>query len=71
MPFVSESQRRKFYAMKERGEVSAKVVKEFEKGSPEDLPERVKTAAYCEAYGLELLKGAAPRWKQLLRGKEI
>ena len=41
-PFRSESQRRKFYAMAERGEISKNKVKEYEEETKGDLPERVK-----------------------------
>jgi hypothetical protein len=44
MPFKSQAQRAKFYAMEERGEISPKVVKEWEKATPKNkpLPKRVK-----------------------------
>lgn len=46
MPFVSESQRRKFYAMANRGEISKKKVKEWEDATPDKkLPERVDKTA--------------------------
>jgi hypothetical protein len=41
-PFRSEAQRRKFYAMAERGEISKKKVAEYEEKTHGDLPERVK-----------------------------
>jgi hypothetical protein len=41
-PFRSEAQRRKFYAMAERGEMSKGKVHEYEKETKGDLPERVK-----------------------------
>lgn len=41
MPFKSDAQRRKFYAMAERGEISKKTVAEYEKKTKGDLPERV------------------------------
>jgi hypothetical protein len=40
-PFRSEAQRRKFYAMAERGEISKKKVQEYEEKTKGDLPERV------------------------------
>jgi hypothetical protein len=42
-PFKSESQRRKFYAMKSRGEISGKEVRKWESGTPKGkkLPERL------------------------------
>jgi hypothetical protein len=47
MPFKSQSQRRKFYAMASRGEISKSTVKEWEDATPKGkkLPERVKQAA--------------------------
>ena len=42
MPFKSEAQRRKFYAMAERGEMSKGKVKEYEEETKGDLPERVE-----------------------------
>lgn len=36
MPFRSEKQRRKFWAMAGRGEISPKVVKEWEEATPKD-----------------------------------
>ena len=44
MPFVSQAQRRKFYAMKNRGEISAATVKHWEEATPKGakLPEKVK-----------------------------
>lgn len=41
-PFKSESQRRLFHAMAERGEMSKGKVKEYEEETKGDLPERVK-----------------------------
>lgn len=41
-PFRSEAQRRKFYAMAERGEISKNKVKEYEEETKGDIPERVK-----------------------------
>lgn len=42
MPFKSEAQKRKFYAMQERGEISKSKVAEYERKTKDDLPERVK-----------------------------
>ncbi len=43
MPFKSKAQRRKFYAMAKRGEISKRKVKEWEKKTKgKRLPERVK-----------------------------
>lgn len=41
-PFKSEAQRRKFYAMEERGEISKEKVKEYEEKTKGNLPERLK-----------------------------
>lgn len=45
MPFKSKAQRRKFYAMAESGEISPKVVKEWEHATPKNkkLPEKVSS----------------------------
>ena len=44
MPFKSQAQRGKFYAMQSRGEISAKTVKHFEDATPKGkkLPYHVK-----------------------------
>ena len=42
MPFKSRSQRRKFYAMADRGEISQAEVKKWESETHGSLPERVK-----------------------------
>lgn len=43
MPYVSDAQRRYFHAAQQRGEISAKTVKEFDQASKgKKLPERVK-----------------------------
>lgn len=44
MPFKSEAQRRKFYAMSERGEISKEKVAEYERKTKKDLPEQVPRA---------------------------
>lgn len=48
MPFKSEAQRRKFYAMANRGEISRDTVREWENATPKDkkLPERAAKKAY-------------------------
>lgn len=47
MPFKSEAQRRKFYAMAETGEVSEHTLKKWEKETPDKkLPEHVKKSYY-------------------------
>ena len=50
MPFKSEAQRRKFYAMAERGEISKKKVEEYEEKTKGDLPERVKAKKKASEY---------------------
>lgn len=43
MPYKSDAQRRKFHAMEARGQISSKVVKEFDKASKGmKLPERAR-----------------------------
>jgi len=43
MPYKSDAQRRKFHAMEKSGEISSKVVREYDKASKgKKLPERVK-----------------------------
>jgi hypothetical protein len=51
MPFVSKAQRRKFYAMKNRGEISDETIKHWEELTPKDLPERVKKAGLMSDAG--------------------
>jgi hypothetical protein len=41
VPFKSEAQRRKFYAMAERGEMPKSKVREYENATRGSLPERV------------------------------
>lgn len=50
MPFASEAQRRKFYAMAERGEISKAKVAEYEKETKSDIPERVKAKKKAQKY---------------------
>lgn len=50
MPFASEAQRRKFYAMAERGEISKAKVAEYEKETKGDIPERVKAKKKAQKY---------------------
>lgn len=51
MPFKSQAQRRKFYAMEDRGEISKSTVDEWEAATPKGkkLPERVKRASISYA----------------------
>jgi len=50
MPFTSEAQRRKFYAMAERGEISKSTVKEYESKTKGSLPERVSAKEKAQKY---------------------
>lgn len=50
MPFASEAQRRKFYAMAERGEISKEKVSEYEHETKENLPERVRAKEKAQKY---------------------
>lgn len=69
-PFKSQAQRRKFYAMAERGEISKKTVKKWEEHTPSGkLPERVhRKAAELEKEALigALLKPLAWMGKGML-----
>jgi hypothetical protein len=50
MPYKSDSQRRKFHAMEARGEISNKVVKEFDEASNGmKLPEAIRKKKGKEA----------------------
>ncbi len=65
-PFKSESQRRKFYAMSERGEISKGKVAEYERETKKDLPEKVKSdgkraAAKAKAVKFKKKKGMTDR----------
>ena len=44
MPFQSKAQRRKFYALKARGEMDQKTIDEWEEETPDNIPERKKNA---------------------------
>ena len=44
MPFKSDAQRRKFYAMAERGEISKEKVTEYERETKRDLPDNVSNS---------------------------
>lgn len=50
MPFKSEAQRRKFYAIQERGEISKEKVKEYKEKTKGKLPERVKAKKKASEY---------------------
>jgi hypothetical protein len=61
MPFQSKAQRRKFYALKERGQMSQKKIDEWEDKTPASIPERKKKAffgqgAYYEGHLTALQK---------------
>src|SRR3989304_10190981 len=59
MPFKSKAQRRKFYAMESRGEISKGTVEKWESPPPKGkkLPERVKhSSAFYHAFADELTK---------------
>ncbi len=56
VPFQSEAQRRKFYAMQERGEISKEKVREYEKETKGDLPERVKKAKEAKGKAKKFMK---------------
>lgn len=51
MPFKSEAQRRKFYAMADRGEMSRSKVEEYERATKGDIPERVRGGKNTERQG--------------------
>jgi len=42
MPFKSEAQRKKFYAMYRRGEITKKTLLEWERETPQNIPKKVK-----------------------------
>lgn len=54
MPFKSEAQRRKFYAMADRGEISKETVEHWQAATPKGkkLPEHVKKHASLAKYAL-------------------
>ena len=58
MPFKSNAQRRKFYAMKSKGEISNKTLKEWEGATKGKLPERVKMGHVLEGFIEEMNKTA-------------
>jgi len=49
-PFKSEAQRRKFYAMAERGEIPKATVREYEEKTHGNLPERVSAKRKAQQY---------------------
>lgn len=51
MPFVSKSQRRKFYALKNEGKMDQATIDEWEKDTPQSIPERIgKMASFYEGF---------------------
>lgn len=50
MPFRSQAQRAKFYAMAERGEISKAKVAEYERETKGDLPKRVEAKKKARKY---------------------
>jgi hypothetical protein len=59
MPFKSQAQRRKFYAMASRGEMSPKTVRKWETETVGPLPERLsKTSMIMDAFADEMEKQA-------------
>jgi hypothetical protein len=52
MPYKSQAQRKKFHAMLSRGEISAKIVAEFDRASKgKKLPKRIGKKIRKEAAG--------------------
>jgi hypothetical protein len=49
-PFKSEAQRRKFYAMAERGEIPEATVRKYEEKTKGDLPERISAKRKSQHY---------------------
>jgi len=45
MPFLSKSQRRKFYALKSEGKMTQNKIDEWEQDTPKTIPERVEKMA--------------------------
>ena len=56
MPFQSKAQRRKFYALKAKGQMDQKTIDEWESHTPNKLPERKKTAHYHAGTSAALMK---------------
>ena len=50
MPFASEAQRRKFYAMAERDEISKEKIAEYEKETKGDIPARIQARDKARKY---------------------
>lgn len=66
MPFKSEAQRRKFYALKAEGRMDQKTIDEWEADTPKKLPERLltKTGATAMNFWLGFDKRAAETYVQ-------
>lgn len=58
MPFRSQAQRRKFYALKSEGKMTQRKIDEWDDETPKDIPERVKSS------------GIDARYRQLLERRE-
>lgn len=56
MPFKSEAQRRKFYALKAEGKMSQKTIDEWQAETPKKLPDRLKKHAYVSGQRAALEK---------------
>lgn len=50
MPFQSEAQRRKFYALRAEGKMDQKTIDEWEAKTPDDIPERVEKRAFWHGF---------------------
>lgn len=50
MPFKSNAQRRKFYALKSQGKMTQKTIDEWEQDTPKNLPERLKKKAFFRGF---------------------
>lgn len=61
MPFKSESQRRKFYALKSQGKMTQSKIDEWEKDTPKDLPEKVAAPAKKKEFTIN------QNWKNQLK----
>ncbi len=64
MPFASEAQRRKFYAMAERGEMSKEKVREYEKETKGNIPERVKKAKDAKSKSRKFMRSQKAKTQQ-------
>lgn len=52
MPYKSDAQRRKFHALLQKGQISQKVVKEFDQASKGmELPEKVGDRKHMKRHG--------------------